>query len=326
MRPGGRRRGASALALVVLLAVGACAQEDAPEPEAAPSTGGTKKPGKDKERDPADGAATDPGAGASNLADVAEDLANQNRGAIEPRNQPVLGADVSWPQCPKGMGIPEKRSQGLPMPVDEAEFVIIGLTNGPGFTPNPCLADQVAWVQERELMASAYAVSSYPNAETLEKYSWDGPYSGADLKGQLRNVGYQQARYNMETMAGAGLQTPVVWIDVEPVASFEWSSDPAANAAVVEGAARAYTDAGYAIGIYSTPYLWEEVVGDFSLGVPEWRAAGQTSQREALNRCGEEWSIQGGAPILGQWVATNRDHNITCPGVALDLGLWFHQY
>src|SRR3712207_2134860 len=24
----------------------------------------------------------------------------------------VLGGDISWPQCPKGMGIPEKRSQG----------------------------------------------------------------------------------------------------------------------------------------------------------------------------------------------------------------------
>ena len=29
------------------------------------------------------------------------------------------------------------------MPVDEARYVIIGLTNGPGFYPNPCLASQV---------------------------------------------------------------------------------------------------------------------------------------------------------------------------------------
>jgi hypothetical protein len=50
---------------------------------------------------------------------------------------PVTGGDVSWPQCPKGMGIPQKRSLGLPMPVPSAKFVILGLTNGPGFTPNP---------------------------------------------------------------------------------------------------------------------------------------------------------------------------------------------
>jgi hypothetical protein len=324
----GGRRAASAVALVVLLALGACAEEASPEPEAAPSTEQTKKPGeKDKKPDPRDGDATDPGADASDLADIAEDLANEDRGTIEPRTEPVQGADVSWPQCPKGMGIPEKRSKGLPMPVDEAEFVVFGLTNGPGFTPNPCLADQVAWAQERELMASAYAVASYPDDETLEQYSWDGPYSGASLKGQLRNVGYQQARYNLDTMVDAGLLTPVVWIDVEPVPLFEWSANPGANAAVVEGAARAYTDAGYAIGIYSTPYLWETVVGDYELGgVPEWRAAGETSREEALNRCGDDWSIQGGTAILGQWVADNRDHNVTCPGVALDLGLWFHQY
>ena len=48
---------------------------------------------------------------------------------------------MSWPQCPKGMGIPEKRSQGAPLPLDTAAYVILGLTNGPGFTPNPCLPD-----------------------------------------------------------------------------------------------------------------------------------------------------------------------------------------
>lgn len=327
MRAGGRRTG-SALAIVVLLGVtAACGEQPDDPPDAAPSSSEpTKKPGKKGQELPTDGDATDPGADASNLADVAEDLANENRGTIEPRNEPVQGADVSWPQCPRGMGIPEKQGKGLPMPVDEAEFVVLGLTNGPGFTPNPCLADQVAWAEERELLTSAYAVASYPDDETLKQYEWDGPYSGDSLKGRLRNTGYQQARYNIGTMVDAGLQSPVVWIDVEPVPLFEWSADRAANAAVVEGQARAYTDAGYAIGIYSTPYLWETVVGDYSMGgVPEWRAAGETSREEALNRCGEDWSIQGGTAILGQWVADNRDHDVTCPGVALDLGLWFHQ-
>ncbi len=257
---------------------------------------------------------------------MAEDLANENRGTIEPRLEPVQGGDISWPQCPKGMGIPEKRSKGLPMPDDDAEFVVLGLTNGPGFTPNPCIADQVAWVEERELMAAAYSVVSYPDDATLEELSWDGPYAGDTLRGQLRNVGYQQARYNLDTMIDAGLQTPVIWIDVEPVPLFEWSSNPEANAAVVEGAARAYTDAGYAVGIYSTPYLWETVVGDLRLGVAEWRAAGETSRAEALNRCGEDWSIQGGPAVLGQWVENGRDYNVTCPDIALDLGKWFHQY
>jgi hypothetical protein len=257
---------------------------------------------------------------------MAEDVAG-DQGDIPARLEPVQGADISWPQCPKGMGIPQKRTLGMPMPVPEAEFVVIGLTNGPGFTPNPCLDDQVDWVEERGLMAAAYAVTSFPDKATIERYGWDGPYPAGDRLGQLRNVGYQQARYNLDTMSGAGLTSPVVWIDVEPVAHFEWSSDKEANAAVVEGVARGYADAGMDIGVYSTPYLWEVVVGDFRLGgVAEWRAAGQTSREEALARCGSDWSIQGGQGVMGQWVADRRDHNVTCPGVSADLGRWFHQY
>ena len=127
-------------------------------------------------------------------------------------------------------------------------------------------------------------------------------------------------------MRRAGIDPPLVWVDVEPVADFEWSGDPVANAAVVQGVARGYADAGYEVGIYSTPLLWSQVVGDLALGLPEWRAAGQTSQAEATSRCGRDWVIQGGEAVLGQWVAQGRDQNITCPGVHLDLGPWFQQY
>ena len=114
-----------------------------------------------------------------------------------------------------------------------------------------------------------------------------------------RTPGYQQARFNVTSMLRTGLETPVVWIDVEPVPDFEWSADTEANAAVVRGLARGYRSAGYRIGVYSTPLLWEGVVGDLSLGVPEWRAAGQTSMAEALDRCGADWVIQGGPAVLG---------------------------
>ncbi len=246
--------------------------------------------------------------------------------AIPPRDGPVLGADVSWPQCPKGMGIPEKRSQGAPMPVAETEYVVLGLTNGPGFVRNPCLPGQVEWVRSRRLMAAAYAVGSFPDAATVAQHRWSGPFDGSSRLGALRNTGYQQARYNATSMLLTGLETPIVWIDVEPVPDFEWSADQAANAAVVEGLARGYREAGYRIGIYSTPYLWEQVVGDFALRVPEWRAAGLTSMEEALSRCGGDWVIQGGTGVLGQWVEDGRDRNVTCPGVGADLGRWFHQY
>jgi hypothetical protein len=166
-------------------------------------------------------------------------------------------------------------------------------------------------------------VLSYPDAATLERFGDDGPFDGSTALGSLRNIGYQQALYNIRSMRAAGLDTPLVWLDVEPVALFDWSTDPVANAAVVEGSRRGYEDAGYRVGVYSTPYLWEQIVGDLALGVPEWRAAGPTSRAEALARCGEEWSIQGGEAVMGQWVEGQRDLDVTCPGISRDLGRWF---
>jgi hypothetical protein len=238
----------------------------------------------------------------------------------------VFGADFSWPQCPKGMGIPEKRTEGAPMPTDAARFVVVGLTNGPSFVANPCLESQLAWVKERHLLASAYAVVSYPDARTLAELGSKGPYSGASRLGALRNVGYQAALFNVDTMRRVGFQTPVVWIDVEPVTHFDWSPDTRANAAVVQGVARGYRDSGFRIGFYSIGSLWTKVVGTLRFGDPEWRPAGPRGLGEALRRCGDDWSFQGGRAVLGQWIEDRRDRNVTCPGAMPNLREWFHQY
>lgn len=313
--------GRSWLGAVLLLGLLAgCA--DAGTPRADPSS-----------QAPPSSAASAGAAGADPQGDLAR-LAEGAAGevptvALTPTRDPaeaVLGGDVSWPQCPRGMGIPQKRTLGMPMPLDAAEHVIVGLTNGPGFHVNPCLDDQLAWVADRHLLGAAYAVASFPDAATVAEHGSTGPWTGGAELNRLRNTGYAQGMFNVASLRDSGFVTPVVWIDVEPVPDFAWSDDPVANAAVVEGVARAYTDAGYAIGVYSTPYLWEQVVGDLALGVPEWRAAGHTSRQEALARCGDDWSIQGGPAVLGQWVEADRDQNVTCPGVAAELDRWFHQY
>ena len=104
-----------------------------------------------------------------------------------------------------------------------ARYVVIGLTNGPGYTPNPCLADQVAWSRERGLLVAAYAVISYPDSGRLAQFRDAGPFEGSDRLGALANAGYQQARYALNTMVTAGLESPIIWLDVEPVRDFEWS-------------------------------------------------------------------------------------------------------
>jgi hypothetical protein len=238
----------------------------------------------------------------------------------------TFGADFSWPQCPKGMGIPQKRSEGAPMPTKAARFVVVGLTNGPSFVANPCLASQLEWVKERHLLAAAYSVVSFPDARTFSALRARGPYDGSTRLGGLRNVGYQAALFNVDTMRRVGFRTPAVWIDVEPVTHFDWSRNVRANGAVVQGMARGYQEAGFRIGFYSIGSLWTKVVGSLRFGAPEWRPAGSRGLREALRRCRDDWSFQGGKAVLGQWVEARRDRNVTCPGAMPRLREWFHQY
>ena len=99
------------------------------------------------------------------------------------------------------------------MPTDEAEYVVIGLTNGPGFHANPCLADQVAWAKQRGLLVAAYSVISWPDEAPSEQY------------GGLREAGYAQAEFNVASMKAAGLDSPIVWLDVEQVPFYEWCAE-----------------------------------------------------------------------------------------------------
>lgn len=237
-----------------------------------------------------------------------------------------LGADIGWPQCPKGVGIPEKQGQGQPMPIDAAEYVIVGLTNSPSFTRNPCLAEQLDWIKERDLWAAAYSVVSYPNDEELAIHGAEGPWDGTTRLGALRNVGYAAAAFNVATMRDHDFDSPIVWIDVEPVPKFEWSNDTRANAAVIVGLARGYRDAGYRIGAYSLESMWSSIAGDLRLYAPEWRPAGGTGEAEAVRRCGKDWEFQGGDAVLAQWVEDSRDHNVVCPGVLMEPERWFHRW
>ena len=323
-------RYAATVLLVTAAATAGCAAQDrsdeagSPAPSVRPAPPMTSGPGRpDRHRQRAErhnGTRASAAPATPSYSISIPDLPTpHDRGIVE-------GGDASWPQCPKGMGIPQKRSEGKPMPLDTAEFVLLGLTNGPGFHANPCLASQVAWVKERHLMAAAYSILSYPVGKDLATYGGSGPFDASTREGRLSNVGYREARFNLASMHAAGLSSPIVWLDVEPVAGFDWSDDVRANAAVVQGATRGYTDAGLRVGIYSLASMWERVVGDLRLGLPEWRPAGGTSRAEALRRCGADWMFQGGTAALAQWVEDDRDRDVTCPGTSTYLSLWFHAY
>ena len=231
----------------------------------------------------------------------------------------VVGGDVSWPNCPRGLGMPARPSLGKPLPGPAARFVVIGLTNGPAFHPNPCLVSQVAFARDRGLWAGAYAVVTYPTRPQLARYGGAGP------RGRLFNTGWAQARQNIAWMHDAGLRAPAVWVDVEPVtAPAPWSRRPARNKLVVDGALAAYRDAGLGVGFYSVRSLWSRVLGATRYRIPEWRSAGPRGSTGALELC-RSGSFGGGAAVVSQWWDDRRDHDLLCPGAAAGqvLARWF---
>ena len=238
-----------------------------------------------------------------------------------------VGNDVSWPQCPKGTGIPGRRGKGLPMPLASAPFMVIGLTNGPGFHPNPCLAAQTAWAKAHHMYTATYAMTTYPTPVQVATYGLKGPYKGTSWTTKLANTGFAQARFNVVSMRKAGLASPLMWVDVESYPFAPWSKSKAANKAVVDGVLRGYRESDLHVGVYSTPYLWKGVVGSARYRLPEWRPAGPRGKAAAQARCSAP-SFQGGRAVLAQWATSAADYNIICPGYAnrTALAAHFHKY
>jgi Putative peptidoglycan binding domain len=236
---------------------------------------------------------------------------------------PATGGDVSWPQCPPSSG----HGYGLPMPNASARLVVIGLTSGPGFSPNPCLASQTRWAKARHVYTAAYAMTTYPTANQFAAYKYSGPFNTSTFTGRMNNVGFAQARYNVASMRRVALASPIVWIDVEPYRP-GWSTSKIANKTLIDGARYGYTSAGYRVGFYSTQALWSSILGTTRYRLPEWRTAGPRNLAAANARCAGSYSFQGGAAVLGQWWGPNIDYDTTCPSsnTPLLLATYFHKY
>lgn len=229
-------------------------------------------------------------------------------------NRPLVGHDISWPNCPKGMGIPSRRSRGEPMPPTTTGFVILGLTNGPAFTPNPCIDRQVAFVKTNHLRAGQYAMTTFPNAAQRRTYGSSGPFRGTDRLTRIRNAGYAEAKYNVATAKRVGLTGRFIWVDVEDYPVAPWTANPQLNRAAIQGVLRGYADAGYRTGIYSIVGMWTRLTGSWRPKLPLWDSVGDAGERAALRRCSAS-SFTGGRRLITQWWTKPVDHDVTCPGV-----------
>jgi len=217
------------------------------------------------------------------------------------------GYDVSWPQCSdSGNG-----SKAAHMP-SGGTYVILGLTHGAGHTVNPCLGAQLQWAKDHHVMVGAYLVPSYPTAKELARAD-SGPYGNCgtnDVACRAGNDGSRQAREALNTMRAAGVPAPMVWVDVEFRHKYPWSKNQSVNARVVDGVIKRLQSGGVAVGVYTTSYMWQHIVGSYRVNLPNWLPAGDGKVADAEAKCRTTGS--GGVTWIGQYTRT-FDENVTCP-------------
>ena len=173
-------------------------------------------------------------------------------------------------------------------------------------------------------------VSSYPRPAELVRYGAAGPFRTDTRAGRLHNVGWAQAQFNLTTMSEAGYLSPMVWVDVEPVTGWPWSSNRSQNRAVVSGIIDGYHKAGLKTGIYSTQSLWAGIVGSTRFeSCPEWRTAGGRGKVECELICAASPpASRAGLLVLAQWWRGERDLDVACPGhrTTAAMRTYFHRY
>jgi hypothetical protein len=202
-----------------------------------------------------------------------------------PATVPLLGYDVSHPQC----------SRKLPT---SGGYGIVGVNRGRPLSSNPCLAKQSAWAAAKAGRA-VYINTGYPG-------------SGDPVAYGRRLVEDAIAREHAAGVSG----TTVWWLDVETVNT--WNGTTQENATVLDSMAARLQELGVRVGIYSTPTMWLEIAGTWEPGLPVWYATGPGTQASAALAC--DRSFAGSPTAIAQWVQPAAggllDHNVICPAYA----------
>ena len=138
---------------------------------------------------------------------------------------------------------------------------IVQATGLAGSAPNPCLVHEAQWAGAG---LDLYVFLNYGTSATAQ------PGCNSD---QACNFGYAAATYAFNYVNTNGVNPYVTWwLDVEDANDY-WSSNPAENAQVVQGAVNGLRDKGINnVGVYTSPDSWNPIVGSYQPAVPVWIA------------------------------------------------------
>ena len=208
------------------------------------------------------------------------------------------GHDISYPQC----------NQALP---DIQSFAVIGVTRGRPFTENPCLLSEYAWATLAPMTPSLYMNISGAFGSSADRGNSGpaGACEAADMACIAFNYGFNAASDAFDYASSVGATSQYWWLDVETANT--WWSDAAYNSRAVQGAAAFFALSGLNIGVYSTNYQWNLLMGSYSPGLPVWYATA-TGYAGAPDYCSDTYDFAGGGVWLVQYYGGDFDANYAC--------------
>jgi hypothetical protein len=245
--------------------------------------------------------------------------ASEVSAAVQDDKTSSSGYDIGWPQC------------DAVYPA-HATFGIVGVNRGIVFSPNPCLASEIAWAGGPN--AQLYANTGNPGPDISTHWP-DGELSPAacnptgstnlwdrDTRECAYDYGYNAAADSYDDavqafdslgLADATPAASIWWFDVET--SNSWRSAVDLNVAVLQGAVAYLTSVGVPnanIGFYSTQYQWNVITGG-SLAFSAFKSwvAGAPSAREVGRSCLGS-GFTGGAVALAQYPSHGFDADLRC--------------
>jgi hypothetical protein len=239
-----------------------------------------------------------------------------------------VGVDVSWPQCNRDHTFVPYPS-GLP-------FAVVGVNGGNASNLNDCFAGQYTAAllmatapQTEQPRAAAYlntgnpalAGAWWPSSDYTEYQNTLVPTGSlGDCKGLADKAcayvyGYSKAEDDVNQVRSDLSQLPSTWwLDVET--SNTWQTDVKANEASLDGMVDYLKGQGItAIGVYSTGYQWNKIVGVTAAtsplaGLQSWLAG--SSPTGAAAACEGSPLTPGGRVSMVQYIAGGFDDDLSC--------------